>query len=158
MDDDELGGTLRDTLRDARGEATRAGSKTVEAEHLLLALAARSSGPVPRLLADSGLDRDGIDSALEAEHRRSLAIAGVEPLTAEQSLATPRSAVPVWGSSVREALLRGHRIASKDRRARENNVDVLLGILQAEVGTVPRALAIAGIDRRRLLGRALEAR
>jgi hypothetical protein len=32
----------------------------------------------------------------------------------------------------------------------------LLGILQAEVGTVPRALALAGFDRTALIARVLE--
>jgi len=40
------------------------------------------------------------------------------------------------------------------RRARLRGTDLLAGILEAEFGTVPRALAIAGIDRAELLSRA----
>ena len=44
---------------------------------------------------------------------------------------------------------RSHRA----RRARLKDVDVLRGILLAELGTVPRTLAIAGVDRMTLISR-----
>jgi hypothetical protein len=40
------------------------------------------------------------------------------------------------------------------RRARLRGIDLLAGILEAEFGTVPRTLAIAGIDRIAMLSRA----
>jgi D-alanyl-D-alanine carboxypeptidase len=37
------------------------------------------------------------------------------------------------------------------RRPRIKSTELLLGILQAELGTVPRTLAIAGVDRAALI-------
>ena len=49
--------------------------------------------------------------------------------------------------------MRGHNIAKESGRVRETTTDLLLGVLQAELGTVPRALAIAGTDRPELITR-----
>jgi hypothetical protein len=61
--------------------------------------------------------------------------------------------VPHPGDSVRLALERGVNSAA-DRAPQPAHL--LIGILRAEVGTVPRALAMAGVDRADLIARMTE--
>ena len=63
----------RQVVRSAETLAAGLGSPTTEAEHLLLALS--DCEPV---LADVGLDHDGVLSALQAERERSLRAVGIE--------------------------------------------------------------------------------
>ncbi|WP_308465573.1 Clp protease N-terminal domain-containing protein [Rathayibacter soli] len=164
-------------------EATRRGSATVEAEHLLLAVTLEGRGAVSEALGESGLNYDMLDAALRDERARSLAVAGVTAPDVTLLTATPRRNRPGWGASAREALRRGHAgaqrnatghgavghrasgrgaagqataghgIGGHDRRRRMAEVDILVGILRAELGTVPRALAFAGVDRDALIDR-----
>jgi D-alanyl-D-alanine carboxypeptidase len=78
-------------------------------------------------------------------------MAGVEPVTNDQASASRHTRTPQWGASAKAALARGHHIAMESGRGRETTTDLLLGVLQAELGTVPRALAIAGTDRTELI-------
>jgi ATP-dependent Clp protease ATP-binding subunit ClpA len=139
-------------------EAQRRGLDVAEAEHLLLALAAESLNPAGRLLAEVGLDHAGVTAALRTERERSLQVAGVDPAAAVGITATrlppPRAR---WGASIREAFKRGSEEArSSGRRDRRGwrQTDLLIGLLKLEIGTVPRALAYAGIDREALAARA----
>jgi len=150
-DNTNAGATVSRTLQHARGEAKRYGSRTVEAEHLLLALASDADGPVGGLLAKAGLDHERLLAALREENRQSLAFAGVRPLNEERARATRLASTPLWGASAKRAISHGHRFAIDHRRRRESTRDLLAGILQAELGTVPRALAILGVDRAELV-------
>ena len=58
------------------------------------------------------------------------------------------------GTSVRLALQRG--VASTACKKDLRPAHLLLGILRAQVGTVPRALALAGVDRAHLTARVLQ--
>ena len=62
-----------------------------------------------------------------------------------------------WVSSIREALrradFRSHRDRARGERERLAVADALVGVLRAELGTVPRALAYAGVDRAALIAR-----
>ncbi|MFT3888620.1 MAG: hypothetical protein QM713_10725 [Arachnia sp.] len=97
-------------------------------------------------------------AALRTEREHSLRAAGVDP-AASDALTPTR--LPItrarWGSSIREAIDRGAKEARsaghRDRRA-FRQADLLLGLLSLEVGTVPRALAYAGIDREALAAKA----
>jgi ATP-dependent Clp protease ATP-binding subunit ClpA len=141
----------------AREEAQSLGSATIEAEHLLLALAGDEDGPTGRLLADSGLGRDGLLAALERESERSLAAVGVDLRDYAPSCApsSPRLR-PRLAASSRRALEWALRtaIARNDRRIRSPHL--LLGILRADIGTVPRALALVDVARLELARRAEE--
>lgn len=160
-DDRRLSRSLRATVTRAVEEARRRGASLVEAEHLLLALAAARGTSAQRTLAASGLDHAGIEAALRAERDASLRAAGVEPVPEERLTAAPRIARPRWGASARDALVRAHQIAGRghgrdrDRDGRTAEADLLAGILTIELGTVPRAIAIAGIDRAALLAEVL---
>jgi ATP-dependent Clp protease ATP-binding subunit ClpA len=137
--------------RQFEAEARKDGARFIEAEHVLLALAA-SDTEAGRLLVEAGLDHAVLIGAFQDERRRTLAFASVEPLTGKL-VETDR---PVTlGTSAKTALRRAIHASHREhsRRSRVATTDLLVGILQAELGTVPRALAIAGIDRAALIAR-----
>jgi hypothetical protein len=136
-------------------EARRCGARSIEAEHMLLALATRSDTGAGRVLIGAGLDHDRLVCALVDERRRTLAIAGLRPLE-HMPAATAADGSVSLGTSAKAALRRALHASreARPRRARLDGTDLLIGILGAELGTVPRALAIAGIDRCALIARA----
>ncbi|HVS49577.1 MAG TPA: Clp protease N-terminal domain-containing protein [Candidatus Dormibacteraeota bacterium] len=136
-------------------EAKLDGSKFIEAEHMLLALATNPDSDAARLLKESGLDHERLTSALNEERHRTLAFAGMNAPDKKLVEATELDNSLSLGTSAKAALRRA-LIGSRHhrRRARLRSSDLLAGILEAELGTVPRALAIAGIDRAALIGRA----
>jgi ATP-dependent Clp protease ATP-binding subunit ClpA len=150
-----MGVSLKRIVQRAIDEAVRRGAPNVEAEHLLLVISA-GDDPAGRALAEVGLDHAGVEAALRQERERALAAAGVEPV-AEERLQSTRRSRPGWGASFREALLRAdfraRRDRSRDERERLAVASALLGILRADLGTVPRALAYAGVDRHALINR-----
>lgn len=133
--------------RAANEEAAQLGSPRIEAEHLLLALTSGPPSPTTRLLADAGLDHDGVLAALDRETERSLAAVGVSAAAfahADRPRAPHRS--PRFATSAKQALERALRaaVARGDRRIVAPHL--LLGLLRAQAGTVPRALAAADVD------------
>ncbi|MCU1414187.1 MAG: hypothetical protein JWN80_1527 [Microbacteriaceae bacterium] len=146
MDDDFFSHGMRGLVAACVEEAARRGSTVVEAEHVLLAIAADPDIPASHALAEVGLDHAGLEAALRGERLHSLETAGVEPFDAQSFALGRPTGKPRWGASVRMAMTRQRRGAGS------REVAVLIGILRAEIGTVPRALACAGIDRVRLLG------
>jgi ATP-dependent Clp protease ATP-binding subunit ClpA len=136
-------------------EAKRDGAKVIEAEHMLLALTTDSEGDAAKLLHKAGLDHQRLDSALQEERRRTLAFAGMKAPAEKLVEATELAAALSLGTSAKAAVKRALIGARHDRhRAHLRSTDLLAGILEAELGTVPRALAIAGIDRVALASRA----
>jgi ATP-dependent Clp protease ATP-binding subunit ClpA len=134
-------------------EAKQDGAKCIEAEHMLLTLAADSASDAGLVLVKVGLNYQQIAAALRDERRRTLAFAGVEALGATQTAATELDTPLTLGTSAKMAVKRA-LVASRDsrsRRPRIQSTDLLLGILQAEFGTVPRTLVIAGVDRAALI-------
>lgn len=136
----------RVVVRAAEEEAQALGSSTVEAEHLLLVLAADEPSPVGRLLADSGLDREGVLAALERETERSLAAVGVAISDFAQAPTAPRRS-PRFAASSKRALERSLRVAHARSDRAITPPHLLVGILRADNGTVPRALAAVEVDR-----------
>ncbi|SHG81080.1 Clp protease N-terminal domain-containing protein [Streptoalloteichus hindustanus] len=136
---------LRRVVVRGEREARDDGSATVEAHHLLLAVAEDPEVSTREVLASVGLDRRAVRAALDREFEHSLNAAGVSL----RSFALPRPSGdvgrPKLGASAKLALERG--VAAAGRKKDLRPAHVLLGILQAEVGTVPRALALADIDR-----------
>jgi ATP-dependent Clp protease ATP-binding subunit ClpA len=148
---------LRAVVVQSITEAQRRNSALVEAEHLLLALSRQGSAPIRDALAAAGLDPAGVERSLDAERDASLRTAGVTLPPPERLAASPRVDRPRWGASFKEALTRAHRLATGNRHARMSEVDVLAGIFALELGTVPRAMALAAVDRRAVLERARRA-
>ncbi|MDQ6918625.1 MAG: Clp protease N-terminal domain-containing protein [Candidatus Dormibacteraeota bacterium] len=138
-------------------EARRAGAKFIEAEHMLLAIAREGDTPAGRALISAGLDHQRLVDALRDERQRSLAVAGVaRPAAIPTDAIEPDRAISL-GTSAKAALIRAlHARREQCSHRRLQSADVLVGILGAELGTVPRALAIAGVDRAALIARARE--
>jgi ATP-dependent Clp protease ATP-binding subunit ClpA len=128
----------RAAVHAAVDDAKATGQPTVEAEHLLLALA------ISPELGSLGLDRERLAEALIEEERHSLAAVG---LSAEHYQHTaPRAQEPPFGASAKLALQRGVRLAQQHGNRQFRSQELLKGVLAAERGRVPRALALAGID------------
>jgi D-alanyl-D-alanine carboxypeptidase len=145
--DRHLATVLERAAQEARGD----GSATIEAHHLLLALAADPEPTTRETLASAGLDHATIRAALDREYGQSLLAAGVSVAAVDLPRSTPAPAgSPPLGASVKLALKRG--FGSVDRKRELRPAHLLLGVLLAEVGTVPRALALAGTDRAALVG------
>jgi D-alanyl-D-alanine carboxypeptidase len=139
-------------------EAKREGAEFIEAEHMLLALAANPDSDGARLLKEFGLDRERLAAALREERCQTLAFVGMTTTDTKLAEATGLGSPPSLGTSAKVAVRRALIGSRRDRRrARLRDTDLLAGILEAEFGTVPRALAIAGIDRAALLARARQA-
>ena len=149
---------LAGVMEQAVAEALRDRSATVEAQHLLLVILAGSDRAGSDLagsdLAGSdlgGLDAGSFRAALDRDFEHSLGVAGVALSAFDLSAATPDPARrPGLGNSVRLALDRAMRAAGAGAPQPDH---LLIGILSAEVGPVPRALAQAGVDREELLAR-----
>jgi len=130
----------RATVRDARREAVSAGADTIEAEHLLLALAGRDE------FQALGLDHDRLADALAEEDRRSLASVGVNRDEIEPPPATQARREPRFATSSKLALQRALAAAKKRGDRHLDAGHVLLGVLSAEHGRAARAMRIAEID------------
>jgi ATP-dependent Clp protease ATP-binding subunit ClpA len=142
-----LSRALRAVIIASVSEAQRRGAGLVEAEHLLLALSLESGSPAAAALDAAGLDHAGIEAMLRTERDVSLRHAGVEPVPEARLTASPRTARPRWGASARDVLVRAHRASAHSHRSRTAETDLLIALLDLELGTVPRALDLAGVDR-----------
>lgn len=135
----------RAIVQRAENEARFSGSPSIEAEHLLLALAC-GSGPAGRALQGCGLDFDRLRAAIDEHFERTLATVGVDPGVFDLPPAAPTSN-PRFGASSKLALERALKAAAERKDRRLGSEHVLLGVLRAEAGTVPRVLAAEGLER-----------
>jgi D-alanyl-D-alanine carboxypeptidase len=139
--------TMRTLVGQAQADARALAAPAVEAEHLLLALTQQPGSDAARVLADAGLDREGVRHALQQEFERSLAAVGVTPGTLGLPQPTiPTTREPRLGASAKLAIERALMIAKAHGVRRLRPLHILLGVLRAEAGTVPRALEAAGVD------------
>ena len=137
----------RDVAADAHDQARARGSSTVEAEHVLLALARDSTGRAGEVLARAGLDHAAVVSALESEFETTLAAVGVSVAALGAPPPTvPFAGRPRFGASATGALERALEVARDRGDRRIESAHILLGLLKAREGTVPRALRGAGVD------------
>ena len=134
--------------------ARQDGAKFIEAEHMLLALASDPESDAARLLSESGVDHERLAAALRDERQRTLAFAGFKVAEQRPPEVTEVESPLSLGTSAKAAIRRALVGSRHDHRARLRSTDLLAGILEAELGTVPRALAIAGIDRAEIIARA----
>jgi ATP-dependent Clp protease ATP-binding subunit ClpA len=138
-------------LSNAVDEASARQASHVEAEHLLLAMTSVRATAATRALTAIGLDHRGIEQALDEEFAASLGAAGV---------VLPKGGLPEpspdhrrrsrMGASSKAALIRAFELTGV-KHAESGHL--LLGVLGAETGTVPRALQLRGIDREELRSR-----
>lgn len=143
-------------INQAGDEAQKEGADSIEAQHLLLAIAAEPEAATQLVLSAAGLDYQALRIALQHEFEQSLGVVRVSldafPLI---RLGASHSRPTQLGASARLALERG--FASGDRRSDLRRLHLVFGILQAQKGTVPRALALAGINQAELMAHVLEA-
>jgi ATP-dependent Clp protease ATP-binding subunit ClpA len=137
----------RAAVNDAVEIARGMGATTVEAEHLLLSVT-RTDTKAARVLRDAGLDEEGLREALAAETTRSLAAVGV---TVDTLSFSPFVQRPRFGTSAKLALERSLKIALARREKRIEPEHLTLAALQPALGTVPRTLECAGVDRAALI-------
>ncbi len=138
----------------ARTEARTTGSRTIEAEHILLALAGQE-GTAREILESAGLDHEAIRTAIEREFEESLLAVGI-------SLEGSSPVSENWSPDFRPRFARSAKLALERAVALEQKrlaphlepIHLLLGVLYARAGTVPRILAIAGVDTADLTKRA----
>jgi ATP-dependent Clp protease ATP-binding subunit ClpA len=150
-------GTYVHTIIEQAGHhAGEDGSVTIEAQHLLLAVAAREGTTAHQVLTSVGLDQQAIREALDREFEHSLRAAGVSAAAFDlpQPGGDPEPSARI-GASAKLALERG--VVAAARKKDLQPAHLLLGILEARLGTVPRALALAGIDRADLTARVRQA-
>ncbi|MCC9307919.1 Clp protease [Kitasatospora sp. RB6PN24] len=132
-------------VREAREDA----SATVEAQHLLLGIADEPEATVREVLTSAGLDHRALREALGREFEHSLQTVGVSAAAHRLPRPSPACEQPKLGASAKLAMERGFASVSRKRDLRPAHL--LLGVLQAQLGTVPRALALAGVDQAALL-------
>jgi ATP-dependent Clp protease ATP-binding subunit ClpA len=139
----------RSLFTSAEAEARTSRSSVVEAEHLLLAISARPDTDAGHVLVSFGLTHDTIEQALDDEFEASLAVAGVS--VRPKDLGRPAPEPPRrlrLGASFKSAMKRSVAAAHGSRQIRPAHL--LLGLLGAQVGTVPRALHFAGVNQAEL--------
>lgn len=145
----------RVVLRATKEVAAGVGSPQVEAEHMLIAIA---SGPADdraaQALRDEGLDAETLREAIAHDGERVLAKVGIDvsgvalPPRPRRSGKSPR-----FGASAKRALELGVRGAAEVGEKKILTHHLLLGLLRAEHGVVPRLLADKGVDRAALVKR-----
>lgn len=145
---------LHAVLMRAEHEAREEGSKTIEAEHVLLAIAGEGEHTTRQVLASAGLDVQAVRAALTREFEHSLNTVGVSSSTYTLPKPSKSYRSPKMGASAKLVMERAFTTTrKKDLRPGH----VLLAVLRAEVGTVPRALALAGVDQAGLVTRTQQA-
>ena len=144
-------GDARRVALEATSVAAGLGSPSVEAEHLLVSIAA-SPHRAGDALRDVGLDSAELRDAIQRDFERVLGRVGIDASGLDIS-ANCRRTKPRWGASAKQGLERAVKEAMLRGDRRIGCEHILLGLLRAEYGTVPRLLAAEGIDRDELTGR-----
>jgi ATP-dependent Clp protease ATP-binding subunit ClpA len=144
-------GDARRIALEANSIAAGLGSPSIEAEHLLISLAG-TPDPAGAALRDAGLTPEELRDAIKRDVERVLARVGIDVSGVDLS-ANCRRTNPRWGASAKQGI---ERAALEAKRRGDKQIrcqHLLLGLLGAEHGTVPRLLAAEGIDRDELTGR-----
>jgi D-alanyl-D-alanine carboxypeptidase len=144
---------LRALLEAANDIAARRAAAALEPEHMLIATAADPRIRGGAFLVEAGLPAEKLEQMLDAERARSLGSVGVGGFTAADLVATPRRTRPKISRSSREAWERGFQVGRHSSPA--PSLNLVVGILMPDLGTVARMFEIAGVDRHQLLGRAM---
>jgi ATP-dependent Clp protease ATP-binding subunit ClpA len=130
------------------------GSSQIEAEHILLALAEGAGDDrAARALRDEGLDAETLREAVERDAERVLAQVGIDVSGFELPARPKRRKSPRFGASAKRALEQSLKVAIARGDKRIGTEHLLLGLLSAERGAVPRLLAAEGVDPAQLAER-----
>jgi ATP-dependent Clp protease ATP-binding subunit ClpA len=144
---ERLASDARTAVEGAWDEARAAGACTVEAEHLLLALSLRPE------MQELGLDHEELLNAFAGEEEHSLAAVGINRSDYDAPVSRRRADKPKLGASAKLAIQRALTVTAARGQRRITIANLLLGLLGAEHGRVPRALHLAGIDPHELRAR-----
>jgi ATP-dependent Clp protease ATP-binding subunit ClpA len=148
---ERLVGDARHVALEAQSVAAGLGSSSVEAEHLLISIAAGHSR-AGAALCEVGLGPHELRDAVQRDFERVLANVGIDAGGVDLP-ANCRRTKPRWGASAKQGLERAVVEAKRRGDRKIGSEHILRGLLSAEHGTVPRILAAEGIDRDELTGR-----
>jgi ATP-dependent Clp protease ATP-binding subunit ClpA len=148
---ERFAGEARRAALEATSVAAGLGSSSVEAEHLLISIASGDSR-AGAALREAGLDAPELRDAVQRDFERVLHNVGIDASGVDLP-ANCRSDKPRWGASAKQGLERALAEAKLRGDRRIGAEHILLGLLRAEHGTVPRMLAAEGIDPAELTGR-----
>jgi D-alanyl-D-alanine carboxypeptidase len=113
-------------------------------------MSARPDTDAGTVLASVGLTHDTIEQALGQEFEASLAVAGVSVLAKDLGRPSPEPPRRLrLSASFKSAMERSVNAAKGSRQIRPAHL--LLGLLGAQAGTVPRALHFAGVNQTELV-------
>ncbi len=127
-------------LRRAEEEARLLGAPACDAEHILLALVDGPGESASAVLSSLGLGRERITEGLERELTTALARAHVHLAELPRPDARRDSGRLRWGESAQRVVERSIRERPDDASLR-----LLLAIVHAEVGVIPRLLTELGV-------------
>src|SRR3954451_4298410 len=130
---------------DANASAAGPGSQTVEAEHMLVCLAAGDDA-AGQALREAGLDPGEVREGIQRDFERVLGREGIDAGGLDLA-ARCRRTKPRWGASAKMGLAGAYQEAKRRGDREVTPGHILLGLLKAERGTVPRILEAEGIDR-----------
>lgn len=128
-------------LRRAEQEARVLGAPACDAEHILLALVDGPAESASSVLSSLGLGRERIIEGLDRELTTALARAHVQLAELPRPHARGDSGPVRWGESAQRVVERSIGESPDDASLR-----VLLGIVHAEAGVIPRLLAEFGVS------------
>jgi D-alanyl-D-alanine carboxypeptidase len=148
---ERFAGEARRVALKAHSVAAGLGSSSVEAEHLLVSLAG-TQHPAGAALREAGLEPEELHAAIQRDFERVLARVGIDAGGVDVSANCRRTKLR-WGASAKRGLERALEEAKRRGDRKIGPEHILLGLLRAEHGTVPRLLAAEGIDRDELTGR-----
>jgi len=148
---ERFAGEARHVALKAHSVAAGLGSSSVEAEHLLVSLAG-TQHPAGEALRAAGLEPEELHDAIQRDFERVLAQVGIDAGGMDVAAKCRRTKLR-WGASAKRGLERALEEAKRRGDRRIGPEHILLGLLRAEHGTVPRLLAAEGIDRDELTGR-----
>lgn len=151
MTEPQFDSYLRTVLDEAGVLARDDDSATIEARHVLLAMAGQGGTEAKRVLESAGLGSEALKDGFQREYADSLGVAGVSLDAFDLPPATPDpSRRPQLGAWFKPAM---ERAAAAWGKGTPHSGHLLLGILGVEHGTVPRMLAAADLDRAALIER-----
>jgi ATP-dependent Clp protease ATP-binding subunit ClpA len=144
--DEGFSGHLRSIVDRARAVAVSRGSTTIEAEHLLLAVLEHPSVRLHDGLRTLWLTGEMVTDALDREFEDALCAVGVTPPPSIVP-AAPRVSRPGWGQSAKLAWARTAEAAAARGVTRLDDRHLVIGIVRAEAGVIPRLLERLGLTR-----------
>ena len=128
-------------LRRAEEEARVLGAPACEAEHILLALVDGPGKSAPAVLSSLGLSRERITEGLERELATALAGAHIHLADVPRAPEWGDGSRVRWGASAQRVAERSIGESPDDASLR-----LLLAIVHAEAGVIPRLLTELGVS------------